>query len=277
MEPDHQNEPNGPTKGAGDENFPVGSWLIARKLRPCVEAYYTFARRADDVADQQGPTRKRQRTLHLMDRVLSGEKSNEEGMEDIARLREMFLARHLPLAHARDLLVAFLWDTERERYASWEELMVYCRYSAAPVGRFLLALHGEDPSLFPMSDALCNALQVINHLQDQGEDYRRLNRIYLPQDWMAEEGCKPSMLAHTSSSPELARVRHRCLKATRTLLTQAKPFPSLLKSIRLSLESKVILGLAQGLVEALERHDPLAQRVTLSTRQQIFWSVRGLF
>ena len=81
-----------------------------------------------------------------------------------------------------DLLEAFRRDVTKLRYADWDELMDYCRYSATPVGRFVLDVHGESAPTWPANDALCAALQVINHLQDCAKDYREIDRVYLPLD-----------------------------------------------------------------------------------------------
>ena len=100
----------------------------------------------------------------------------------------MLEERGLAPTHALDLLKAFRADVTKRRYGEWDELMHYCRYSAMPVGRFVLDLHGEDRSTWAYSDPLCAALQVINHLQDCAKDYRALERVYLPLDMIAGQG-----------------------------------------------------------------------------------------
>ena len=90
--------------------------------------------------------------------------------------------------HALDLLEAFRRDVTKLRYRDWDDLMDYCRYSAMPVGRFVLDVHGESRGIWPANDALCAALQVINHLQDCAKDYRELDRVYIPEDALAESG-----------------------------------------------------------------------------------------
>ena len=167
-------------KSSGDENFPVGSFLLPRRLRPHVATYYAFARAIDDIADNPGATpEEKLARLDAMERALDGERTGA-ATEKATRLRASLIATSVDFAHARDLVSAFRQDAVKGRYASWDELMDYCNRSAAPVGRYLLALHGEDRAGFRQSDALCNALQVINHLQDCAADYRQLDRIYLP-------------------------------------------------------------------------------------------------
>ena len=94
-------------------------------------------------------------------------------------LRAAIAERGLSPKHAQDLLTAFRMDASKHRYANWDELIHYCTYSANPVGRFVLDVHGESRATWPANDALCTVLQIINHLQDCGADYRRLeSRLY---------------------------------------------------------------------------------------------------
>jgi hydroxysqualene synthase len=262
-------------KGAGDENFPVGSFLIARPLRPHVAAYYAFARAIDDIADNSVllPAEKLER-LDAMDHALC-EDTPEPEFAKAQALRRSLLATGVDFAHARDLVSAFRQDATKGRYADWAELMGYCDRSAAPVGRFLLELHGEDRQHFVCSDALCNALQVINHLQDCAEDYRGLDRVYLPGDWLAEEGETVEALSRPRASPGLRRVLDRCLAHTRELMTQADLLPGALASRRLAMESAIIVRIAHRLIGELERRDPLAERVELTRAQFLGCGVRG--
>ena len=166
-------------KGHRDENFPVASRLVRAELRPTILAFYRFARAADDVADhatadagaEAGPARSPGGGLARRDRRQRRRRK---------RCAQPCRRAGLTDRHALDLLEAFRRDVTKRRYADWAELMDYCRYSAAPVGRFVLDLHGESPALWPLNDALCAALQVINHLQDCAKDYRQLDRVYIP-------------------------------------------------------------------------------------------------
>jgi hydroxysqualene synthase len=210
-------------KGAGDENFPVGSFLIARPLRPHVAAYYAFARAIDDIADnpELAPEEKLKR-LDAMDRALCEDTADPE-LAKAQALRRSLLATGVDFAHARDLVSAFRQDAVKGRYDDWADLMGYCDRSAAPVGRFLLELHGEERRHFPYSDALCNALQVINHLQDCADDYRNLDRVYLPLQWLDEEGETVEALARPHASRGLRRVLDRCLAHTRRVDGASRP------------------------------------------------------
>jgi phytoene/squalene synthetase len=147
------------------------------------------------------------------------------------------------------------------RYENWDELMDYCRYSAMPVGRFVLDVHGENRDTWPYSDALCAALQVINHLQDCGKDYRELNRVYLPLDALAKAGIGPEALNDARAGEPLCRVIAELASKTDTLLAQARPFAEAIADYRLGLEVGVIQRLAESLSRGLSVKDPLSERV----------------
>ncbi len=166
-------------KGHSDENFPVASFLIAPKNRAPVMAFYRFVRAADDVADSATAlSEEKLRLLEQMRQSLTGESN---AVPEGVALRAILTERGLSSVHALDLLEAFRRDCTKLRYRDWDYLIDYCRYSAMPVGRFVLDVHGETESLWPANDALCAALQVINHLQDCAKDYRELNRVYIPE------------------------------------------------------------------------------------------------
>jgi squalene synthase HpnC len=263
-------------KGAGDENFPVGSFLLPRRLRPHVAVYYAFARAIDDIADNPAlaPGEKIVR-LDGFDKALCGETS-DPGFIKAIRARAMAEATGVPLDHMRDLIVAFKQDAVKLRYRNWAELRNYCRYSASPVGRFLLDLHGEARSGWLASDALCDALQVLNHLQDCKADYLALNRVYLPMEWMGDARVTVEQLAADRASPGLRKVIDQCLDATAALLEVARPLPDLLKSRRLAMESATIVNIADALLRKLRRQDPVAGRVQLSRLEFIGCGLRGV-
>ena len=176
------------------ENFPVASFLIAPRHRAPILAFYNFVRAADDISDH--PTLAPADKLALLDR-LEAALLQKGPDEPVARaLREISRERGLSLGHARDLVTAFRRDVTQLRYKDWDDLIDYCRYSAMPVGRFVLDVHGENAGeTWAANDALCAALQIINHLQDCGKDYRDLDRVYLPLDTLQEFGASVEMLA----------------------------------------------------------------------------------
>jgi len=265
-------------KDATTENFPVGSFLIAPALRPHVAVYYAFARAIDDIADsgELEPGEKIRRLDLMAEALEKGAGAGDPGLAKAHHLRATMLERSIDFAHGLDLISAFRQDAVKGRYASWDELIDYCNRSAAPVGRFLLALHGEDTALLPHSDALCNALQVINHLQDMGDDYANLDRVYLPEDWMDAEGAKREDLGEKALTPALRRVADRCLEATRALNREAAALAGGLKSRRLGMESAVIHRIALKLTDQLSRRDPLAERVKLNRWELLTCGLGGV-
>lgn len=250
-------------KWRGGENFPVGSWLIRRGLRPHVHAFYRFARNADDIADNPAlaPADKLRR-LDRMAAVLDGGPGDDAPAA--AAMRESLLATGMTAQHCHDVLRAFRQDAEKGRYRDWAELMDYCRYSAAPVGRQLLDLHGESSAAWPASDALCAALQVLNHLQDCGADYRRLDRVYLPLSDLTAAGIGVEALAGDAASPALRRVLDTLLDRTAALVAEARGLPPAVAATGLRCECAVIVALAARLLGRLRRGDPLAGRVGLA-------------
>lgn len=252
-------------KVAGDENFPVGSWLLPARLRPHVAAFYRFARGADDIADNPDLTpEEKVARLDRLAAALRGERPDDAGAEIAHALRASLAQTGVSGRHGLDLLAAFTQDATQSRYADWGDLMAYCARSADPVGRFLLDLHGEDAAGYAASDPLCSALQIINHLQDAKDDYRTLDRVYLPQDWLTAEGLEVRALDAPASDARLRRVLDRCLDEVEALLDQARPLPLVLRSGRLALESAAILALARDLAAALRVQDPIAEKVAHS-------------
>ena len=178
--------------------------------------------------------------------------------------------------HALDLLAAFKRDATKLRYRDWQDLLGYCALSASPVGRYLLDLHGERPELYAYSDPLCDALQVLNHLQDCQDDFRALNRVYLPLDSFAAAGIEVEELDKPSASPAMRQVLDRALDGVDQLLATARDLPRVLASRRLAAESGVIVAIARRLAAELRRRDPLAERVELGRAQFLVCGVRGL-
>ncbi len=265
-------------KGAGEENFPVGSFLIARHLRPHVARYYAFARAIDDIADNPDlAPEDKVRRLDAMDQALKGSAGfSGSAYAKAHALRASLLEKGVDFAHASDLISAFKQDAVKGRYADWDELIDYCNRSASPVGRFLLELHGENRSGFVQSDALCNALQVINHLQDCAKDYAQLDRVYLPHDWMAAEGADVKMLAEARSPQPLRKVMDRCIAGTRQLMRTADELPGRLRNRRLAMESAVIVKVAWRLLDELSARDPVAARVELTKPQFLACAASGV-
>ena len=246
-------------KGHRDENFPVASIIIKPKHRAAVMAFYHFARKADDIADHETETAERKLALlETMRATLAGE--SDADAEALA-LRQAQAGRGLSGEHGLDLLEAFRRDVTKTRYADWAELMGYCCYSAMPVGRFVLDVHGENRALWPANDALCAALQVINHLQDCAKDYAALDRVYIPQDALTAAGLDASVLAEPKAPPALRTVIADLASKTWALLDQSRAFARGIRDARLAYEVAAIQRLAEDLTQKLMRRDPLSERV----------------
>ncbi len=243
-------------KDRGDENFPVGSLLIRRDLRDHVHAFYAFARNADDIADSSELVAEEKiARLDTMEDVLLGKR--DAGSPSALKLRASLAQTGVTARHSLDLLIAFRRDATKLRYANWGELYDYCRYSAMPVGRHVLDLHGEDRATYAPSDALCTSLQVLNHLQDCVKDLAALDRCYLPAADVTE-------LRASAASAGLRRIFDMLLDHVDTLNAKAVDLPRLTRSRRLRLETAVIVGLAHRLTRRLRRGDPVARRIRLT-------------
>jgi len=244
-----------------DENFPVTSWLIHARHRALILAFYEFVRCADDIADHASLSA--QQKVELLDRMEADLLGAGDGSPEAATLRRALAERGMPPRHAQDLLKAFRFDATKLRYRDWDDLMGYCAYSAMPVGRFVLDVHGESRATWPASDAICAALQIINHLQDCAADYRNLDRVYIPLDALAACGIGVEALGAAKASPELRRCLARLAERTGALLQQGDALPNLVEDWRLALEISVIQTLAQRLTRILTKRDPLSERVHL--------------
>ncbi len=246
-------------KGHRDENFPVASHLIHARYRAPILAFYEFVRVADDIADhaELPPDRK----LALLDRLEASLLGTSDADPEGVRLRGVLAERNLTSRHAQDLLNAFRLDVTKLRYANWDELMHYCSLSAMPVGRYVLDVHGESRATWPASDAICAALQIINHIQDCQKDFRNLDRVYVPLAAMAAAGTRVEALGEPQASPQLLTCLHRLAERTAELLRDGYPLPDQIKDFRLSLEISVIHTLAGRLVRTLMVRDPLRDKV----------------
>jgi squalene synthase HpnC len=205
------------------ENFPVASRLLPRRMRPHVAAVYAFARGADDIADEgvatagerQERLRAWQRRLH--DAVAAGPGGDASARDEdlvFVALGHTIRSLDLPLSLFDDLLSAFGQDTMTTRYASWRDVLDYCRRSANPVGRLVLRIAGyRDDGLDRSSDALCTALQLTNFWQDFGRDWRA-GRLYVPRDVSSAAGAQEDQLGGTVLPPEWTRALGACVEFT---------------------------------------------------------------
>jgi len=244
-----------------DENFPVASRLIQARHRALILAFYEFVRVADDIADHAALTA--QQRVEMLDRLEADLLGSGDGNPQAMALRRALAERGLSPRHAQDLLKAFRLDATKLRYADWDDLIAYCAYSAMPVGRFVLDVHGESRSTWPASDAICAALQINKHLQDCGNDYRDLNRVYVPLDALAAAGTNVEALGAVQASPELRRCLAGLATRTKALLHEGDALSVMVEDWRLGLEISVIQTFADRIASMLEARDPLSARVHL--------------
>lgn len=264
-------------KNAWTENFPVGSWLLPAALRPHVALFYAYARAIDDIADNPNLSADEKiRRLDGFERAIRGELKSDPAYDTAHRLRRSLAETGVPCRHCCDLVAAFKQDAVKNRYRDWDDLMGYCRLSASPVGRYLLDLHGESAEGYRWSDALCNALQVINHLQDCQDDYRSLDRVYLPTEWLDTAKCEVADLDAAAASPGVRQVLDRALDGVDELLATARDLPRGLVNRNLAMESSVIVRIAERLSDLLRNRDPLAGRVALSRGGFVWCGIQGI-
>jgi hydroxysqualene synthase len=257
-----------------DENFPVASWIIHPRHRALILAFYNFVRTADDIADHAtlAPSEK----IAYLDLLESELLGNGDSQAEAVNLRRALAERAMSPRHALDVLIAFRMDVTKLRYENWDEVIHYCRYSAMPVGRFMLDVHGESPSTWTASDALCAGLQINNHLQDCAKDYKDLDRVYLPRDALAAAGASVDMLGQPRAPAPLLQCLHSLAAKTEGLLDDSISLAAEVRDFRLGVEVSVIQSFAQAIVSMLKVRDPLSERVHLSPMELIGRSVAGV-
>jgi hydroxysqualene synthase len=261
-------------KGHRDENFPVASWIIHPRHRALILAFYNFVRTADDIADHATlPAQDKLALLDLLEAELLGKGDTQP---EAVNLRRALAERAMVPRHALDVLIAFRMDVTKLRYENWDEVIHYCRYSAMPVGRFMLDVHGESTSTWAASDALCAGLQINNHLQDCGKDYHDLNRVYLPRDALEAAGASVEQLGAGRAPAPLLQCLHSLAARTELLLNDSKPLAAEVKDFRLGLEIAVIQAFADRIVRLLKMRDPLSERVHLNPVELAAFSIGGV-
>ena len=262
-------------KNASTENFPVGSFLIRPDLRHHVHVFYDFARAADDVSDHPDllPQEKVAR-LEAFAATLLDDKNND--VSSAVALRQSLRETNVSPQHSLDLLTAFKRDSMQGRYLDWFDLIDYCNFSAAPVGRHVLALHGIGKDVWSANDALCNVLQIVNHIQDCGDDYKELNRVYIPQEMLTKYGSRTEDLAATNATTELRATLTAMLDRMQPMLKEARTFAHQIPDARLKAEVSVITSLADRLVSLLYKRDPLSQNVKLGKASILCATLSGV-
>jgi squalene synthase HpnC len=251
------------------ENFPVASWALPRAFRGPVRLIYSFARQADDFADE-GDLPDADRLARLaefeqeLDRIEAGQPA---ALPLFERLGPMIRQYGLPVGLFRDLLSAFTQDVTKKRYADFGEVMDYCRRSANPVGRLLLHLYGETaPRSLAYSDGICASLQLINFLQDVELDWRK-GRVYLAQDEMARFGVSEQQIAAGDAGGGWGTFMRHQIERARRMLEAGAPLGHVLKG-RLGMELRMIVLGGERILKKLHdtdgdvfRHRPVLAKV----------------
>ncbi len=264
-----------------DENFPVASFLFSKDTQKIVTTYYDFARYCDDVADNPALTPKQKlERLAAAEKALFNEKDAKKNKQ-AAHLRKVFLKENLSFSLAADLLKAFRQDSERFFYQTWGQLIDYCKNSAAPVGRFMLAINNENPSTYLPADALCAVLQIVNHIQDVKYDFQVLKRVYIPDELWKEFNLSKEVLKQDKSPETFQKLIGEILKRVKGLLKDAEILPCIVKNLRLRLVLCVIFSLTNIMIYKIERGDVLASQIKLNkfdwARAVLLGIGKGLF
>jgi squalene synthase HpnC len=238
------------------ENFPVASILLPRRLVPAVEAIYAFARSADDLADEgDAAPDARLAALAAYERALDRIEQGQPAQDPMfARLAAVVAQYRLPVQPMRDLLSAFKQDVVTLRYPDYAALLDYCRRSANPVGRLMLALYGvNDAASLRESDAICTALQLINFWQDVAIDWAKA-RIYLPLEDLDRFGVTSAQIASAQSDDRWRALMRFEVERARALMLEGAALPKRLPG-RIGLELRMVVQGGLRILDAIERAD----------------------
>ena len=222
------------------ENFPVASWFLPKHIRRPIAAIYTFARSADDMADE-GNARAEQRIAQLENygRQLNTRLQSEDPV--FIALSHTMQLHNLPGSLFHDLLTAFKMDITQKRYTCFEDLLFYCQHSANPIGRLLLYLNNKvSDKTLQYSDAICTALQLINFYQDLQQDYQENDRIYLPQDEMQTYGVTEQHFKSLVTDEAMQSLMQFQIHRARDLLLSGRQLGTILPG-RMGIELRMVI------------------------------------
>lgn len=266
-------------KNHKQENFPVGMMIIGKDKRRLIFAYYKFARFGDDIADN--PKLKPQvkvEKLYELEEIFLGIKAYKgQKLKFAVQLREEFIKHDLSIKFATDLLTAFRKDAMGFDYQTWAQLIDYCKYSAAPVGKFMLAIHHEHPSTYLPATSLCAALQIVNHIQDIKYDLQVQKRIYLPAEIMKKFHLRSEDLIKDKSSLHLQKAIEYVMEKVQGMLKDGELLPPIIQSLSLRTEVCIILSLTNIMVKRILKGDVLAEEIRLSAFDWLRAVIKGCF
>ena len=266
-----------------NENFPVSSFLIDKQFKRHIKNLYVFARTADDIADNTSlkPSKKKSLLFKFDEIIKLKKKTNYTFLNNlIDTLNETQISKQFP----RKLLKAFLQDASKVRYKNWEQLIHYCDNSASPVGRFVVNLHKEHKNnspdlmkkIYKGCDALCNSLQILNHIQDCKEDFLNLDRVYIPENYFKKENLNISEMLESRNRKKILEIFFKCLFKVENLLDESKQNIKLIRDDGLRKETFVIFNIAKKLTGLLKKNDPIKKKVKLSHIDLIFCFFKGI-
>ena len=261
-----------------DENFPVASFLMKKKIRSVVRVFYFFARMADDIADHQKlSSNQKKKILLFFDNAISKSKKTNNKVLDkmIAKFKELPSGKK----YSRNLLKAFMMDASNKKYKNWNDLLYYCKFSANPVGRFVIDAVNERKNIekiYEASDSLCTALQIINHIQDCKKDFKELNRVYIPESFFKKYSLDKKILRKSKSIENFERLKIEIVDNVLVSLRKTKLGLREIQSWRLRKETLIILNIAKRLCNLLKINDPLEKQIKLSRIDFIFCFFKGI-
>ena len=258
------------------ENFPVASWLMPARLRPAVRAIYRFARTADDIADEGdvAPGQRLAALDELHSTLTAIEAGHDGGWPDLAAAVR---AHDLPLRLFRELLSAFAQDVTVGRYADFDALLDYCRRSANPIGRLLLALYRVDTTAdLEHSDRICTGLQLANFWQDVAIDWDK-GRVYIPQSELRAFGVAETAIARRDTGGQWAPLMRAQTERARRLLLAGAPLSRMLPG-RVGWELRLVVQGGLRILEEVDRHggDVFRSRPQLRPSDWLTLSARAL-
>ncbi len=265
-------------KSYSDENFPVASFLMTKKIRSIVRVFYFFARMADDIADHQKlSSNQKKKILLFFDNAISKSKKTNNKILDkmIAKFKELPSGKK----YSRNLLKAFMMDASNKKYKNWNDLLYYCKFSANPVGRFVIDAVNERKNIekiYEASDSLCTALQIINHIQDCKKDFKELNRVYIPESFFKKYSVDKKILRKSKSIENFERLKIEIVDNVLLSLRKTKLGLREIQSWRLRKETLIILNIAKRLCNLLKINDPLEKQIKLSRIDFIFCFFKGI-
>ena len=265
-------------KSYSDENFPVASFLMTKKIRSIIRAFYFFARMADDIADHQKLSSNQKKNILLFfDNAISKSKKTNNKILDkmIAKFKELPSGKK----YSRNLLKAFMMDASNKKYKNWNDLLYYCKFSANPVGRFVIDAVNERKNIekiYEASDSLCTALQIINHIQDCKKDFKELNRVYIPESFFKKYSLDKKILRKSKSIENFERLKIEIVDNVLLSLRKTKLGLREIQSWRLRKETLIILNIAKRLCNLLKINDPLEKQIKLSRIDFIFCFFKGI-